>query len=199
RAVVRHARAGYRGWREEPDTPSDSRRSFRARREAVLHLRLTSARALAVPFLAVLALFAAPVRALWRVSAKELGLAVAELVAPLVVLTHPRAIARARARARRTRRLPQRRLRPLQASWGEVARLRRDRRMQAAAARRAARTPSELEIAERAAVARRRRLTLGAVVVASVALSLVTVAPTAFAGPLIGGALLPTDADFTEL
>lgn len=27
RAVVRHARAGYRGWRAEPDTPSDTRRS----------------------------------------------------------------------------------------------------------------------------------------------------------------------------
>src|SRR5690625_4668951 len=108
RAVVRHARAGYRGWREEPDTPSDTRRSFRARREAVLHLRLTSAAALAVPLLAVLAVLAGPLRALWRVSANELGLAVAELVAPLVVLSHPRAIARARSRARRTRRLQQR-------------------------------------------------------------------------------------------
>src|SRR5690625_3916503 len=199
RAVVRHARAGYRGWREEPDTPSDTRRSFRARREAVLHLRLTSARALAVPFLALLALLAAPVRALWRVSAKELGLAVAELVAPLVVLSHPRAIGRARSRARRTRRLPQRRLRPLQATWGQVARLRRDRRMQAAAARRAARTPSELEIAERAAVARRRRITLGAVLLVATVLSLLTVVPTAFSGDLIGGALLPVDASFTEL
>src|SRR5690625_3079006 len=199
RAVVRHARAGYRGWREEPDTPSDTRRSFRARREAVLHLRLTSARALAVPFLALLALLAAPVRALWRVSAKELGLAVAELVAPLVVLSHPRAIGRARSRARRTRRLPQRRLRPLQATWGQVARLRRDRRMQAAAARRAARTPSELEIAERAAVARRRRITLGAVLLVAIVLSLLTVVPTAFSGDLIGGALLPVDASFTEL
>ena len=199
RAVVRHARAGYRGWREEPDTPSDTRRSFRARREAVLHLRLTSASALAAGVLALLALLAGPVRALWRVSANELGLAVAEIVAPLVVLTHPRAIARGRSRARRTRRLPGRRLRPLQASWGEVARLRRDRRMQAAAARRAARTPSELEIAERAAVARRRRITLAAVFLVTVALSLVTVAPTAFSGGLIGGALLPSDAGFGEL
>ena len=199
RAVIRHARAGYRGWREEPDTPSDTRRSFRARREAVLHLRLVSARAVAVPLLAVLAILAGPARALWRVSANELGLAVAEVIAPLAVLTHPRAIARARNRARRTRRLPQRRLRPLQATWSEGARLRRDRRMQAAAARRAARTPSELEIAERAAVARRRRITLAAVCAVSVALSLVTVAPTAFSGGLIGGALLPSDATFTDL
>ena len=199
RAVVRHARAGYRGWREEPGTPSDTRRSFRARREAVLHLRLTSARAVVVPFLALLALLTAPVRALWRVSTKELGLAVAELVAPLVVLSHPRAIARSRNRARRTRQLPRRRLRPLQASWGEVARLRRDRRMQAAAARRAARTPSELEMAERAAVARRRRLTLGAVLLVAAVLSVLTVVPTAFSGDLIGGALLPVDASFAEL
>ncbi|WP_147917990.1 glycosyltransferase [Ruania zhangjianzhongii] len=199
RAVVRHARAGYRGWREEPDTPSDTRRSFRARREAVLHLRLASARALAVPLLAVLAVLAGPARALWRVSANELGLAVAEVIAPLVVLSHPRAIARARRRARRTRRLPQRRLRSLQAPWSEVARLRRDRRMQAAAARRAARTPSELEIAERAAVARRRRITLAAVCLVAVALSLVTVAPTAFSGALTGGALLPSDDTFAEL
>lgn len=199
RAVVRHARAGYRGWRDDPDSPSDTRRSFRARREAVLHLRLTSARALAVPFLALLALLAAPVRALWRVTAKELGLAVAELVAPLVVLSHPRAIARARGRAKRTRRLPRRRLRPLQATWRQVARLRRDRRMQAAAARRAARTPSELEMAERATVARRRRIILGAVLLISTALSLLAVVPTAFTGVLTGGALLPVDDTFAEL
>ncbi len=199
RAVVRHARAGYRGWRDAPDTPSDTRRSFRARREALLHLRLTSAPAAAVGVLALLALLVAPLRSLWRVSTKELGLALAELLAPLVVLSHPRAIVRARGRAKRTRRVPQRRLRPLQATWGEVARLRRDRRLQAAAARRAARTPSELEIAERAVVARRRRLTLGAVLLIAAVLSLLTIVPTAFSGDLIGGALLPVDATFTEL
>ncbi len=194
-AVVRHARLSYRGLREDGHRRPDPRRSFRARRVAALHLRLSSAPPILVPLLAIVAVLAGLVRALWRVSTKELTLTVHELVAPLVVLARPAAIARARRRARRSRRLPRRRLRPLQASWRDVWRLRRDRRLLRSAARRAARTPSELEMAERAAVARRRRLTLGFVLLVSGALAAVTVVPATLAGPLVGGALLPADAD----
>ncbi|HLR28732.1 MAG TPA: glycosyltransferase, partial [Ruania sp.] len=204
RARVRHARARYRGFRARHSTAaesgiSDSRTSFRQRREAILRLRLTSASAAALPLLAVVAVLASLGRALWRVAAKELGLALDELVAPWRVLARPRLLLRARRRARHTRRMPTRRLRPLQATTGEVARVRRDRRLQAAAARRAARTPSELEMRERAAVARKRRILLAAILLGTLALSALTIAPVAFSGSLIGGALLPSDATFVDL
>ncbi|UFU02221.1 glycosyltransferase family 2 protein [Ruania suaedae] len=195
-AVIRHARLSYRGLREDGHRRPDPRRSFRERRRAALHLRLVSAPAPLVPVLAVAAVVVGVVRALWRVSTKELALTVQELLAPLAVLARPGAIARARRHAGRTRRLPRRRLRPLQASWRDVWRLRRDRRLLRAAARRAARTPSELEMAERASVARRRRLALAGVLLLSSALAAVTILPTVLTGPLIGGALLPADADF---
>src|SRR5699024_9172703 len=91
RARVRHARARYRGFRARHSTAaesgiSDSRTSFRQRREAILRLRLTSASAAARPLLAVVAVLASLGRALWRVAAKELGLALDELVAPWRVL-----------------------------------------------------------------------------------------------------------------
>src|SRR5699024_9860936 len=163
----------------------DSRTSFRQRREAILRLRLTSASAAALLLLAVVAVLASLGRALWRVAAKELGLALDELVAPWRVLARPRLLLRARRRARHTRRMPTRRLRPLQATTGAVARVRPDRRLQAPAARRAARTPRELAARGRAAVARQRRLLLAAIPLGPLALS--------------GGALLPSDATFVDL
>ncbi|CAM3802179.1 glycosyltransferase [Occultella aeris] len=204
RAVVRHARSGYFGLREvdgsrtEEPRAQEPRRSFRARRRAILHVRLTQVPAVLMPLVAIAAIVAAPVRAIWRVATKELELAGEEFIA-LGVLGHPRAISAARRRGGATRKLPYRRLRPLQASWWEVWRLRRDRRRQAVAERRAARAPSELEMAERAAVALRRRLTLGTVLVVVVALSLLTMAPVAFSGALTGGALLPVDGTFAQV
>ncbi|SEE98413.1 glycosyltransferase [Ruania alba] len=198
-AVVRHARASYRGVRDSASARPDPRRSFLSRRTAALHLRLTDAPALLVPILAVAAVVTGVVRALWRVSTKELSLVGHEILAPLLVLARPNAVWRSRRRARRTRRLPARRLRPLQASWRDVWRLRRDRRMQAAAARRAARAPSELEIAERAAMARKRRITAAAVLVLAGAVAAVAVVPSLLAGSLIGGALLPADPGFAGL
>ncbi|UFU07558.1 glycosyltransferase [Ruania halotolerans] len=196
KAVVRHARASYRGVRESAGARPDPRRSFLARRKAALHLRIADAPMLLVPVLAIAAVLTGVVRALWRVSTKELTLTGAEIIAPLAVLARPGALLRARRRARRTRRLPVRRLHPLQASWRDVWRHRRDRRMQVAAARRAARAPSELEIAERAALARRRRIAAACVLVLAAVLAAVSVVPSLSSGALIGGALVPADVDF---
>ncbi|TDE96126.1 glycosyltransferase family 2 protein [Occultella glacieicola] len=204
-AVVRHARSGYFGLREadgsrtlEPRAP-EPRHSYRARRQAILHVRLTQVPVVLAPLVALAAIVAAPVRALWRVATKELELAGEEFLAPLGVLAHPRAISAARRRGSATRKLPYRRLRPLQASWWDVVRLRWDRRLQAATERRASRAPSELEMAERAAVALRRRLTLGVVLLLVTALSLLTMAPVAFSGALLGGALAPVDGTFAQI
>ena len=205
RAVVRHARAGYLGLRQrsrrdperEPEPEPDE--SFRARRTAILHSRLTEYPAVAVPLVAIAALLAGPARAVGRLVSKELTLVGDELLAPFVALAGWRSIARARRRSRATSTSSRRRLRPLQASWADVARVRRDRRLQAAAQRRSARAPSELEMRERAALGTRRRLALAGVLVLAAAIAGITLAPVAFHGPLLGGALLPSDLSFGEL
>lgn len=218
-AVVRHARAGYLGLRTgSRAAPSragsaratqraparraaepDPQHSFRARRTSILHARLVEAPPALLPVIALAALFAGPARAVGRLASKELRLVGDELLAPLAALAGVGAVRRARLQARRTRSVSPRRLRPLAAGWGDIARVRRDRRLQAAAQRRTVRAPSELEMRERASLGTRRRLVLAAVALVAVVVAAVTLAPIAFAGPLLGGALLPADVDFGEL
>lgn len=200
RAVVRHARAGYLGLRREPDrTDPDRLHSFRERRASVLHARLVESPAALVPFVALAALLSGPPRAAGRLLSKELPLVDDELLTPVVALAGTPSIVRARRRARATRSVSTRRLRPLAATWSDVARVRRDQRMQAAAQRRTVRAPSELEMRERTALGTRRRLVLGGVMLVALVVAGLTLAPVVFAGPLLGGALLPSDAGFGEL
>ncbi|MHB1064768.1 MAG: glycosyltransferase [Georgenia sp.] len=203
-AVVHHARASYLGLRSKDPMPGaapepDPRRSFRARRRAQLHNALVAAPAGLVPLFVFGMALLAPLRALWRVATSELGLATAELAAPLEVLTHPGAVRRARGRISVARRVSPRALAPLQASGAQVRRLRHDLRLQDAAARRAAQAPSELEITERAALARRRRRTLSLVTLTLTAVGLVAYLPSFLDGSLRGGALLPADAGLADL
>ncbi|WP_246855181.1 glycosyltransferase [Cellulomonas sp. Y8] len=196
-AVVRHAQAAYHGLRDpgtdpasivdldadgEPDG-ADPRRSYAARRAALLHQRLVWAPLPLVPFVAAMAVLAGLVRVLVRIATKEPALAAAELAAPLRALGRPAAVVRARAQARRTRAVPRRTLRPLQADGRTVWRQWRDRRLTRAEARRVVRAPSELELRELAALALRRRAGL-----AVVAIALVVVTAAAF-GPLVVGTL----------
>ncbi len=219
RAVVRHARASYLGLRPgqdrrqgaaaapgagstgpvPPPAEPDVRRSFRARRVALLHQRFVDAPAWAVPLVTLLAVLGAVLRPVGRIATKEPRLAGDEVAAAASVLAHPGAIRRSRARARATRRLPSRRLTTLRASWRDVWRVGHDRRLQAAAARRARIAPSELEIAERAVLATRRRTGLAVLSVILLAAALVTSGPLLAAGALSGGALLPTTADLGVL
>ena len=199
RAVVRHAQASTTGGR--PDW--DARRSTQGRREAFLHAQLVAAPAAAVPVVAVLAVLSSLVRALGRLVTKEPNLVVAELAAPWAVLVRVGRIARARRRAAATRQLPRRTLRPLQATWRDVVGQVRDRRLSAAALRRARQAPSELELRELAAVRRRRRTALTLVLVAAGAVTAVLVGPwlvDLLGGErLVGGSLLVGDADAGEL
>lgn len=205
RAVVRHARAGYRGLRptqrgRRPGTATaDVRRSFRARRVALLHTRSVHAARWALPLLWCVVLVGLPVRVLARIVTKEFRLAGDEIAAVVTVLSRPRAVLRARGRARRQQRLPARRLRPLMATTREAWRVSHERRMQAAAARRGRLVRSELELVERAALAERRRWTLTAVVSGLVALAGVGLVHLLAAGALTGGALLPLSADLGSL
>jgi GT2 family glycosyltransferase len=214
-AVVRHAQAGYHRLRDgdtgpvvdldadgEPDG-ADPRRSFAARRTALLHQRLVWAPLPLLPLVAVMAVLAGLVRVLVRIAAKEPVLAAAEIAAPLRALGRPAAVARARAQTRRTRRLPRRTLRPLQADWRTVWRQWRDRRLTRAEARRVVRAPSELELRELAALAVRRRGTLAAVAVLLVAVTAVAFGPRVLdvlgGQTLVGGALVPAASRLGDL
>ncbi|MFH5824185.1 glycosyltransferase [Georgenia sp. AZ-5] len=214
-AIVYHARASYLGLRGQGGPPAlaldgvgaaaavgqtqpDARRSFPARRRAQVYNALLAAPAAVLPLLALGLLVLAPLRALWRVATKELTLAGAELTAVAGAL-RPGALWRARRAEKRTRRIPARSLAPLEATGKQVRRARRDARRQLAAARRATQAPSELEIAERAALARRRRITLAALALVLVAVSLATFLPVVLGGALTGGALLPADAGLAEM
>lgn len=213
-AIVRHAQATYHGLRGprvaasdaavvdrdadgEPDG-GDPRRSFAARRAALLHQRLVWAPLPLLPLVALAAVLGGLVRLLARIAAKEPSLAAAEVSAPLLALGRPAAIARARAQARRTRRMPRRTLRPLQADLRTVWQQWRDRRLSRAEARRVVRAPSELELRELAAIARRRRITLAGVAVVLLGVTVVAFGPLllrTFGGQtLVGGALVPADS-----
>lgn len=220
-AVVRHAQAAFHGLRPvrgadprgaseevdldgdgEPDT-ADPTRSFAARRLALLHLRLTSAPLPFVPVVVALTLGAAVLRALGQLAAKHPRLAVAEVRVALLVLLRPGALVRARRRARATRAVPRRTLRPLQASWRDVWQAARDRRLARREARRVVRAPSELELRELASLATRRRVTLALVVVGLVAATGVALGPllgpVAAGAPLVGDALARTTTDLADV
>lgn len=208
-AVVRHAQASYHGLRGIDGDPeavvdldadglpdaADPRRSYRARRAALLHQRLVDAPLPLVLVHSVAMCLMALLRVVVRIAAKEPTLALAEVAAVLRTLARPAAVVRARTQARRTRVLRRRSLRPLQADWRTVWVQRRDRRLSRAAARRAVHAPSELELRELAALAKRRRIGLAATVVLLVAGTVVAFGDqisALFGGDLlVGGDLLP--------
>ncbi|WP_029288048.1 glycosyltransferase [Cellulomonas sp. HZM] len=200
-AVVRHAQASLRGTRSGAEP--DERRSYRARRRALVHQRLAGAPLLLLPVVAVLALAVGVVRSLVQLAAKQPGLAVDELRAPLEALARPVAVVRARAAARRTRVLPRRTLHPLQATWADVWRQARDRQLARAEARKVVRAPSELERRELAAITTRRRVTLGAVALVLALVAVVALGPlvSAVAGGarLVGSALAPATSGLGAL
>src|SRR5699024_6310770 len=115
------------------------------------------------------------------------------------VLARPAAVWRARRRHRRTRSVPLRYLRPLRSSWRAVARSKRDERRSRAAVRAHREAPSELEIRERATLARRRRGTLALLLLGLTAVTVLAFGPLLTAGVLSGGALVPLDAAAREL
>jgi GT2 family glycosyltransferase len=227
-AVVLHAQASYRGLRraaaapdERPvtDAPAsttarsggvdghrsggDPRRSFGARRRAHVHARLAAAPAVLLPLLGIGFLIAGLLRSLIRVASKDPALAVAELAAPVAALLHPGRMARVRRAARRGAVLSRRSLRPLQGSWRDVVREQQEAHFVRAEQRRLGGAPSELELSELAALSHRRRLGLGVLVVALVALTALVlgdlIAAVLGGGSLVGGGLLPAQAGLGEL
>lgn len=206
RAVVRHAQASLvrppagaeairPGW--------DARRSTQARREAFLHSQVVGVPVALVPVVVVLAVVSSVVRALGRFVTKEPHLVLAELLAPWAVLARPARLVRSRRAAAATRRMRRGSLRPLQVTWREVFGVARDRSLAAAERRRTRQAPSELEIAELAALRTRRRVGLAGVMVLAATLSAVVLGPVAtrVAGGvrMVGGTLAYGDAGLGEV
>src|SRR5690606_18942058 len=165
-------------------------------RRALLHTQLAWVPLPLVPVVVALALASGAVRSLLRVVTKEPALAIADLTAPLAVLARPGRIIAARRAARRSRALPRRSLRPLQTTWRDVSREYRDRRMRRRESQRVVRAPSVLELRELAAITRRRRVALGALVLALGVASWVGLSQLLLAvsggARLAGGALAPS-------
>jgi len=220
-AVVRHAQASYWGLRRddlaldgaEPATGADPtgagapagdpRRSFAARRRAHVHARLAAAPVVLLPFLGVAYMVAGVIRSLVRVASKEPALAVAELAAPLGALLHPGRLAGTRDVTGHVQRFPRRSLHPLQATWRDVLGEQRDGHLTRVELRRVGGAPSELELSEIAALAGRRRVGLGVLVVVLVALTALVLGDLISAviggSSLVGGALQAAQASFGEL
>ncbi len=204
-AVVRHARAGYLGLRSaaarhrKTAAKPDPRRSFRARRAALLYARLVEVRAWALPFLPLLIAIQAMLRSVARVATKEFRLAGDEVAAAASALTRPRTVYQARARISRQGVVPRSQLRALRASARQVWQVGHDRRLQSAAARRGLLARSELELAERAELAGRRRWTVWILATALTGVAALVFAPLLSVGALTGGALLPLTSELGAL
>jgi len=199
RAVVRHAQASLTGGR-----PAwGRRRTAMARREAYLHGQLAGVPLPLVPVVAAVSLVSGIGRALLRLVTKEPDLVLPELVAPWVVLARPGQVREARRTAAATARVRRSALRPLQVSWREVFGQAQDRRLTAAARRRSREAPSELELAELAALRSRRRAVLAGVLLVAAGLSAVTLGPSISAvlagARLSGGGLALGDEDLGRL
>lgn len=203
-AKVRHARAGLWHGPHRREGSIDGANSFLARRLATLHFRLITINAAALVFVALAMLLAAPVRALWRLASDDLSLALDEIRAPLIALTRLGAIFRSRRAIARGSTASRKVLRPLYATRAQVRRLWWHRWRAHRVQRRRQLAPSELEIAERRAIATRRRATLTGVVLALGALGAILI-PKVFAGSaftfpaLIGGGLSGIDDSYREL
>lgn len=204
-AVVRHAQARFNGLRGRtgPDVDldgdgaadaADPRRSLARRRRAVVHGRLVAAPLPLLPLVAAVAVLATLVRAVGELAFNQPAAAADEVRGGFGALTRPAALWRARRRAAATRRLPRRALWALEATWRDVWMQAQDRRLARLEARKVQRAPSELEIGELAAVATRRRWTLGALAGLLLAASALGFGPllgpvVGDGGRLVGGAL----------
>ncbi|MGC5616601.1 glycosyltransferase [Georgenia sp. Z1491] len=163
-------------------------RSFSARRTAQLYNALLAARG-AWPLLALGYVLLGPLRAVWRLLGKDTPLALAELSSVTRLLGRLGRVSAGRRRIAAAGRGSRAALRELEASPGDVRSARRAVRRQMTTARRLAEAPSELELAERAELGRRRRVTLGLVLVVALTVALPFVLPLVGGGQPVGGAL----------
>ena len=203
-AIVHHARASYQGLRSYghaalgASTP-DPARSFGARRRAQVYNWLIAAPWWKVPLLLLWLLLLTPARALARFVGKDMVRARAELSAGAAVLSRPDLWVAARRRLRKAATLPASALAVLEADSAEIRRKKREQRRAAADAHALRGAPSELELAERAALTRRRRVAATALALFATLAAAVGLNRLLGVGALSGGSLLPGDVGLGEL
>jgi hypothetical protein len=186
-AVIHHEQASFRGLRAR-SRRSDPRRSFGARRRAFIHTQLVHCPLPLMPLVAAAAVISGVARTLWRLARKDIDLMVTELVAPWAVLANPARLAASRRLASASRRLRRSTLRPLLTTNRDVRAMHRDRRLARAEAVRLAEAPSEVELADRSALAAARRVGKTIAWAVAVLATLVSLGHLLSAQQLVGGA-----------
>ncbi|VEG29917.1 glycosyltransferase [Actinomyces howellii] len=214
RALLRHRRASYLGLRpaqgtrrtrsagQEPGVPAplrdpDPDRSFHARRTAQLTAWATFSTH-PVPVLLVWFVLLGSARALWRLVTKEPALAGDELGAAVTVAGRGPGIRAGRRRLAAHQEVRRSVLARLYVEPTEIRSMRRDRRRQERERLARAAAPSELELRELAALARRRRRVLGSVVALVVGLTVMGFSGLLLTRSLTGGALAGLSAPWRQ-
>ncbi|MDO5495023.1 MAG: glycosyltransferase family 2 protein, partial [bacterium] len=203
-AAVEHARATYLGLRSfghgpPKATTPDFARSYGARRRAQLYNWLLAVPGWQLPLVLALLLVLTPIRAIGRFAMKDMGRARAELSSGFAVLSRPDLWMAGRRRIRGTQVVSASRLADLEVSAREIRRKKRELRRMAAESREIHEAPSELELAERAALAARRRSTGIILTTLLVGVAAIGLSRLLGIGQLSGGALLGSNARFGEV
>ncbi|WP_454931750.1 glycosyltransferase [Actinomyces oricola] len=205
KAVVRHRRASYLGVRvrgtgarrtKAPLLP-DPDRSYRPRRIAQLTAWATfSTRP--VGLLLTWFMLLGLVRTAWRLLSKEPALARDEFIAALRVASRPARIRQGRRRLAAFTAVPRTVVAELYLDPAQIRVVRRDRARQERERVARAQAPSELELRELQALARRRRWVLAAVLLVALALGLVGMSSVIVARSLTGGALVSLGQEWRQ-
>ncbi|MDR2723315.1 MAG: glycosyltransferase [Cellulomonadaceae bacterium] len=177
-----------------PDgAPPDS--TYGLRRRSELRHRLVHASPLLVGFAWLAMLAWAPLVAVGHLLVKRPARARGEIVAAAWNGAHVGGLFAARRRLAGVASVPRRTVRPLLASWRRVWRERQDIRLARAEAQRALTAPNDVERAELAVLAQRRRLAFAAVMLVAVGAAVAVFGPwlgdIATGGRIVGGGLLP--------
>jgi len=203
RAHVRHAQASYAPRKDVDEPAGDPRSTHAARRAAEWYHALAWSPAWLGPLLFAWCVAASFGRAVTRVAASDLRLMLAELRVPFVLWSRIGRLPSSRAAIRRVSKGGDPVELPLLATALDVARYLRTRELGAYESWKAENRPSDVQRSELAALAKRRRWTLGSLSVlmlgVSGALFGTWFAPLARGDVLAGTALGTTDVSTSEL
>ncbi len=203
RARVRHAQASLLPRKDVDDSPGDPRSTHAQRRASEWYHAMAWAPAWLGPFIFVWCVLASLGRAFTRVAASDPRLMIADLRVPIVLWFRLGRLPASRAAVRRVSKGGEPVELPLLATTSDVIRYLRTRDLGAYEAWRAETRPSDVQRVELAALAKRRRLTLGALALVMLAVSVALFgtwfAPLTRGEVLAGTALGTTDVSTADL
>ena len=212
KAVVRHRRAAYLGLRSknpdpravttqltEPKTHTAAHHSFRSRRIAQLRNWAIFSSLHNMLFLGMHMLVLGFARAAWRLLSGEPALARDEVKAAITVVSNPQVIASGRRRVSKNAVASRSALSELYLHPRDIRAYRRDHRRQERERLAREAVPSELELSEKAALARRRRLGLALALLFTTVVGAVGLHSVIMTRSLAGGALPALDLSWQEI